>query len=175
MTATYQARGAGQSAGAGAARQPAENEGERDRELPKPVWQALRAAGLFSMWVPLALGGSEVDLETMVRVVEELSRQDGSVGWNMMIAGNTSVLWALLAPETAAAIIKEDPNTVLAGTILAGHGTATPAQGGYPVTGRWPFASGCQQADWRVASCNILDEAGTPRAGPDGNLPHTPS
>jgi len=175
MTATYQAEGLDKARRLEPLVSRLRNDGERDRELPKPVWRAMRAAGLFSMWVPLALGGSEVDLETMVRVVEELSRQDGSVGWNMMIAGNTSVLWALLAPETAAAIIKEDPNTVLAGTILAGHGTATPAQGGYPVTGRWPFASGCQQADWMVASCNILDEAGTPRAGPDGNLPHTPS
>lgn len=139
------------------------DEGERDRELPKPIWQGMRGAGLFSMWVPRALGGNEVDLETMVRVVEELSRQDGSVGWNMMIAGNTSILWALLPRETAAAIIKDDPNTVLAGTILAGHGTATPVQGGYRVKGHWPFASGCHQADWMVASCNILDETGEAR------------
>ena len=144
------------------------DEGERDRELPKPVWQAMRKAGLFSMWVPQALGGAEVELETMVRVVEELARQDGSVGWNMMIAGNTSVLWSLLSQEAAASIIKDDPNTVLAGTILGGHGEATPVDGGYRVTGHWPFASGCHQADWIVASCHQVDESGNPRLTSDG-------
>jgi alkylation response protein AidB-like acyl-CoA dehydrogenase len=104
----------------------------------------------------------------MARVVEELSRQDGAVGWNMMIAGNTSILWSLLSQETAASIIKGDPNTVLAGTILAGHGAARPVEGGYRVTGHWPFASGCRQADWMVASCNLLDEDAHPRLGPDG-------
>ena len=50
----------------------------------------MRDAGLFSLWVP-AVGGAEVDVETSVRVVEELSRLDGAVGWNVMIAGNTSI------------------------------------------------------------------------------------
>jgi alkylation response protein AidB-like acyl-CoA dehydrogenase len=145
------------------------DEGERNRELPKPIWQAMREAGLFSMWVPRALGGAEVELETMVRVVEELARQDGSVGWNMMIAGNTSILWSLLTQDTAASIIRDDPNTVLAGTILGGHGVATPVEGGYRVNGHWPFASGCHQADWIVASCEVLDDGEHPRLGLDGN------
>jgi alkylation response protein AidB-like acyl-CoA dehydrogenase len=74
----------------------------------------------------------------------------------------------LLSPETAGAIIGDDPNTVLAGTILGGHGNARPVEGGYVVTGHWPFASGCHQADWMVASCWVLDAAGEPRRGPDG-------
>jgi len=143
------------------------DEGEEKRFLPAPLWQAMREAHLFRMWVPRALGGAEVDLETMVRVVEELSRQDGSVGWNMMIAGNTSILWAYLTQEAAAAIIKGDPDTVLAGTILAGTGRAEAVDGGYRVSGRWPFASGCHQADWMVASCNIIED-GEPRRGPSG-------
>ena len=71
--------------------------GEEQRRLPQPLFEAMRAAGLFSLWVPSSIGGAETDVETSVRVVEELSRLDGAVGWNVMIAGNTSILWASLA------------------------------------------------------------------------------
>ncbi len=143
------------------------DEGEANRFLPSQVWQAMRKSHLFSMWVPRALGGAETDIESMVRVVEELARQDGSVGWNMMIAGNTSILYALLPQATAAELIKGDADTVIAGTILAGSGRATPEGDGYRVSGRWPFASGCHQADWMVASCLIF-EGDSPRLGPTG-------
>lgn len=144
------------------------DQGEQQRRLPQPVFQAMRDAGLFSIWVPRALGGAEADVESMVEATEELSRQDGSVGWNLMIAGNTSILWAYLAPEAAAEMMAGDPNTVIAGTILAGSGSAVPAPSGYRVSGRWPFASGCHQADWLVAACTIA-EGGEVRRNPDGS------
>ena len=144
------------------------DEGEAQRRLPRPVFEAMRAAGLFSMWVPRGLNGPETDVETSVRVVEELSRHDGAVGWNLMIAGNTSILWASLRPETAAQMMSGDPNTVIAGTITSGSGTAIPVANGYRVSGRWPFASGCHQADWLVAACRILDD-GEPRRDAAGN------
>jgi alkylation response protein AidB-like acyl-CoA dehydrogenase len=143
-------------------------EGEKRRRLPHELFVALRDAGLFGLWVPESLGGAETDVETSVRVVEELSRHDGSVGWNVMIAGNTSILWANLDPEVALEMTGRSPNTVIAGTVTAGSGTAQPVAGGFRVTGRWPFASGCHQADWLVSACNIVDD-GEPRRGPDGS------
>jgi alkylation response protein AidB-like acyl-CoA dehydrogenase len=152
------------------------DEGEEQRHLPKPVVQAMRQAGLFSLWMPRALGGAQVDIETSVRVTEELSRQDGSVGWNSMIAGNTSLLWGYIAHAAAARCIHGDPTTVLAGTVggggdaaAPGGGVATPVPGGYRLTGRWPFASGCHQADWLVANGRII-EHGAPRRTPEGAI-----
>ncbi|HEU0166178.1 MAG TPA: acyl-CoA dehydrogenase family protein [Chloroflexota bacterium] len=138
------------------------DQAERERKLPQPLFRAMRDAGLFSMWTPRQFGGAEVDLETAVRMVEELSRQDGSVGWNLMIAANTSILWGALRPEVAGELIGDDPNTVIAGTITSGTGRAVPVEGGYRVSGRWPFASGCHQADWLVCACRI-EENGQPR------------
>ena len=143
------------------------DEGERERRLPQPLFAAMRDAGLFSLWVPSNLGGAEVDVETSMRVVEELSRLDGAVGWNVMIAGNTSILWANLAPEVTADMLAEHPGHVIAGTVTSGRGTACPVPGGFRVTGRWPFASGCHQADWLVCVCHIVED-GQPRAAPDG-------
>jgi alkylation response protein AidB-like acyl-CoA dehydrogenase len=106
-------------------------------------------------------------VETSVRVVEELSRLDGAVGWTVMIAANTSILWTYLDPDVAAAMVAEDGQTVIAGTVTAGAGTALPATGGFRVTGRWPFASGCHHADWLVCVCQIV-EGGEPRRAADG-------
>jgi alkylation response protein AidB-like acyl-CoA dehydrogenase len=50
------------------------DEGERQRRLPQPLFQAMRDAGLFSLWVPSNLGGAEVDVETSMRVVERCFR-----------------------------------------------------------------------------------------------------
>jgi alkylation response protein AidB-like acyl-CoA dehydrogenase len=143
------------------------DEGERQRRLPQPLFQAMRDAGLFSLWVPRNLGGAEVDVETSMRVVEELSRLDGAVGWNVMIAANTSILWANLAPEVTGQMLLQQPGHVIAGTVTSGSGTATPVPGGFRVTGRWPFASGCHQADWLVSVCHILND-GQPLQTPDG-------
>ncbi|MBV8084559.1 MAG: acyl-CoA dehydrogenase family protein [Chloroflexi bacterium] len=144
------------------------DQAERERRLSQPLFRAMRDAGLFSMWTPRQFGGAELDLETAVRMVEELSRQDGSVGWNLMIAGNTSILWGALRAEIAAELIGDDPNTVIAGTITSGNGRAVPVEGGYRVTGRWPFASGCHQADWLVCACQIVDSSGEPRRDANG-------
>ncbi len=59
--------------------------GEQERHIPRPLFEALRDAGVFRMSVSKAVGGAEVDEETMLQVIEGLSRQDGSVGWNVMI------------------------------------------------------------------------------------------
>jgi indole-3-acetate monooxygenase len=140
------------------------DEGETLRHLPAPLAKAMRDAHLFSLWLPKELGGPGLDIETSVLVTEELSRQDGSVGWNSMIAGNTSILWAYISPEAAAGCIKGDPGTVLAGTVggggdasAPGGGIAVPVEGGYRLTGRWGFASGCHQADWLVANGRIME------------------
>ena len=50
---------------------------------------------------------------------------------------------------------------------LAPIGAAIPCDGGYRVSGRWPFASGPYQPEWVVAGAVVL-EHGKPRMGPNG-------
>jgi alkylation response protein AidB-like acyl-CoA dehydrogenase len=44
--------------------------------------------------------------------------------------------------------------------VLAPSGTATPAAGGYRVSGQWAFASGCFHASWFSGGVNLLDDEG---------------
>ncbi len=144
------------------------DEGEQQRRLPRPLFDAMRDAGLFHLWVPRAYGGAEVDIATMVRVTEEVSRQDGAAGWNVMIGANTAILWGFMNERAARGIFDADPNSVIAGTILASAGRAKIVPGGYRIGGRWPLASGCHHANWMVTACFIYGEDGKPKLGPDG-------
>ncbi|MGH6981275.1 MAG: acyl-CoA dehydrogenase family protein, partial [Stellaceae bacterium] len=144
------------------------DEGEAKRQLPQPLFEAMRNAGLFHLWVPRAYGGAEVDLATKVRVTEEVSRQDGAAGWNVMIGGNTAILWGFMNEAVARGIFRDDPNSVIAGTILATHGRAKKVPGGYRINGKWPLASGCHHANWMVTACFIYGDDGKPKIGPDG-------
>jgi alkylation response protein AidB-like acyl-CoA dehydrogenase len=148
---------------------------EAERHMPAPLADAMRERGLFCFWLPRSLGGPELPIETEVLLMEELGRQDGSVGWNSMISTNHSILWAHVAQEVAAGMTSGGRN-VIAGTIggggtreAPGGGVAIAVDGGYRITGQWAFASGCHHADWMVANGRI-SENGELRKTPEGNV-----
>jgi indole-3-acetate monooxygenase len=142
---------------------------ERDRRIPPPLVEELRAAGLYSMVIPRTLGGRQVDLMTFLRVAELMAEGDGSVGWNL---ANNSVgqLIALSLPDAGVGEIFEGgPDTIVAGTAVPGGGTAVPVDGGYRVRGRWPFGSGCRESQWMLANFEVQEGEGDElRRNPDG-------
>jgi len=137
---------------------------ERERRLPPELVDALSEADMFRMVVPRELGGAEADPMTVTRVVEELSRADGSVGWSVMLANQTAYAAALLRPDTAREIFGDRRSSV-AGSVTRG-GQAVRVSGGYRVTGRWSFASGSDHATWMGCVSAVVDEDG-PVLGPD--------
>jgi alkylation response protein AidB-like acyl-CoA dehydrogenase len=118
--------------------------------------QELTAAGCFRTLVPRSHGGAELDLPAELRVIEELARADGSVGWTVMIGRSTPVVLGRLPRPTFDAIYAEGPDVIVGGTINP-TGVATPVDGGFRVTGKWSFASGCQHAHWFIAHCVVDD------------------
>jgi alkylation response protein AidB-like acyl-CoA dehydrogenase len=126
---------------------------ERQRRLTPALLQELRQAGIFNLTVPQAFGGAQVDITTFVSVIEELSRSDASVAWNAMIAGSYGFLADYL-PEATAKAIFGGGDALVAGT-LAPTGQADRVPGGYAISGRWSFGSGCHNANWMVVSCRV--------------------
>jgi alkylation response protein AidB-like acyl-CoA dehydrogenase len=133
---------------------------ERGRRVPPDLVEELTAAGCFRTLVPSTHGGAGAALPAQMRVIEELARADGSVGWTVMIGGVTPALLGKLPRETFDAMYARGPDVVLAGTFNL-KGEATPVEGGYRVTGQWSFASGCQHCDWFIAHC-IVDDGHEP-------------
>jgi len=115
----------------------------------------LTAAGCFRMLVPRRYGGEELTVAESLEVIEELSRLDASTGWSVMIACSNLMVLGLLPPATFESIYAAGPD-VISGGSHAPKGNATPVDGGYVISGQWPFASGCQHCAWLVVHAAVL-------------------
>ena len=125
------------------------------RHLPASLARKMADAKLFQLHVPRSIGGPELPPLTAFRIVEELSKVDGSVGWCAMIAGAISVSTGWLAPDVARKLFGQPPDVRLAGSIRP-EGRAYPVEGGYRVQGHWNFASGIHHANWLMCTCQVM-------------------
>jgi indole-3-acetate monooxygenase len=141
---------------------------EREQRLPPALVEELHAAGLYRMTIPRALGGLEADPLTYLRAVEVLAEGAGSVGWNLANNGIGQLVTLGLPEEGVEEIHGGGVPAIIAGTAVQGGGQAVPVSGGYRVSGRWQFGSGCQESAWMLASFQVVDD-GRPRRRPDGS------
>jgi indole-3-acetate monooxygenase len=141
---------------------------ERARRLPEPFVRAFDEAGLFRLCVPRSLGGPELPLAELVRVLEALATGDASAAWCAMIASTTSALAAWLEPDAARELFCA-PHAV-SGGVFAPSGRARPVPGGFRTDGRWSFGSGSQHCSTLLGGCIVMGEAG-PQLIADGKRP----
>jgi alkylation response protein AidB-like acyl-CoA dehydrogenase len=140
---------------------------EREQRLPKALVEQFHAAGFYRLVRPRELGGLQADPLTYLRTVELLSEGSGSVGWNLC-NNNIAQLVTLGLPDAGIReIYAPGGDVAVAGTAVQGGGRAVPVDGGYRVTGRWPFGTGCQESPWMLGSFQILD-GDQLRLSPDG-------
>jgi alkylation response protein AidB-like acyl-CoA dehydrogenase len=128
---------------------------DNTRIVPPTIVDALRDLGVFRLLAPRQIGGGEADPLTFLRIVEEASCADGSVGWCVMIGGCYSTFAGLLPPDGAAEIYG-DANTISAGAFRP-SGVAHQVDGGYLVSGRWQLGSGSSHANWYLGGCAVAD------------------
>jgi alkylation response protein AidB-like acyl-CoA dehydrogenase len=144
------------------------DEGERQRHLATPIYEAMREAGLFKLWQPKNLGGEEEDIRTVLMVVEQLARYDGPTAWNLLIGIQSGYLLGFMDQPTAAEMLAGEPDATLGGSGQRG-GRATPVEGGYRISGRWSFMSGVHHKRWVCGNTIMLDENGEERKNEDGS------
>jgi indole-3-acetate monooxygenase len=140
---------------------------ESAQRLPRGLVAELRTAGFYRMVIPRALGGLQVDPLTYLRVVELLAEGAGSVGWNLANNSIGQLVTLGLPDEGVQEIYADGADAIIAGTAVQGGGQAVPVDGGYRISGRWQFGSGCQESAWMLGSFQVLDN-GRPRLNPDG-------
>ena len=140
---------------------------DRQRELPRALFEAIADAGLFHLAVPRAIGGGETDLPTYVQVIEELGKADASTAW-VVNQGAIYATYAARMPRAAAKKIWIDPPRAVVANTPAATAKASVVPGGYRVTAdRQGFSTGCRHATWVAAHAQVT-ENGTLRREPDG-------
>ena len=142
---------------------------EAARRVPTDLLNQLVTAGCFRMLVPRSYGGEEIDLLSSIHILETLASADSAVGWTVMIGCETPQLLALLPRRSFEALYADGPEVIMGGG-FAPQGEARVVAGGYRVTGRWGFASGCQHCAWLLGNC-VVTEDGRPRPGAVAGMP----
>lgn len=144
---------------------------DSERRLSAPVVEAMVAADLFRLWAPRKFGGAEVSPRALIDIVEVAAAIDASFGWCVANASASGQLSGHL-PEPVAARWLSDRDCQMAGSTAA-LGSARRCEGGFLVTGRWPFASGILSARHVNGLCEIEGE-GDP-ANPELIFVHVPA
>jgi len=129
---------------------------EAERELPRPLFEALADAGFYHLAVPRSLGGGEIDLPTYIQVLEELGKADASTAWTINQGAIYATYSARMPPGAARAIWIDTPRSVVSNT-PAPTAKAIVVPGGYRVTGRQGFSTGCRHASWVAAHAQVID------------------
>lgn len=136
------------------------DEAERLRQTPPDLAERIARAGLYQLYLPRSIGGPELDPLTTFAAVEEISRADGSVGWNVMIANAMAHNLCRLPAEVGRELAGTPADYRAAGSARPGGpsaGRLHEVPGGFRVSGRWNFASGIHQARWLYCTCVVME------------------
>lgn len=129
--------------------------------VPPPLVDALYDAGIFKAMLPVELGGLEAEPVQWLQLIEELTRINASVGWLAFIQSGIGLTF--LDPGRYERFRKRGGGRlILAMNLGRMAGKAVKVEGGYRVSGRWPFASGSPFATWLGGLSVVCDPDGSP-------------
>ena len=129
--------------------------------MPPPLVDALHDAGIFRAMLAREVGGLEVEPVEWLQMIEELTRINASVGWNAFIQSGIGLTF--LDPERFERFRERGGGRlILAMNLGRMGGKAVKVEGGYRISGRWPFASGSPFATWLGGLSAVCDSGGSP-------------
>ncbi|HEX6877225.1 MAG TPA: flavin-dependent monooxygenase [Nocardioidaceae bacterium] len=135
------------------------DEAERLRVVPESSIKDLESSGFFRLLQPKRFDGLESDPVDFYTAVRMISSACGSTGWVSSVLGVHPWQVALFHDKAQQAVWGEDSNTRLSSS-YAPTGKATLADGGYQLSGRWSFSSGCDHATWVLLGGLVSNDEG---------------
>jgi alkylation response protein AidB-like acyl-CoA dehydrogenase len=129
------------------------------RRLADGNVEALRSTGLCKLMVPQRFGGYQTDIHTYIEVMSEIGRGCGSTSWVASLINVCAWLASLFPEQAQRDVWGPNPDAWVAGS-LAPLGNAVPVDGGWRVTGKWPWASGSLHAQWAACGIHINNDKG---------------
>src|SRR5690242_14488786 len=118
----------------------------------------LHETGLFRYHQPKRFGGMELPYVAVVDIVAELARGCPSTAWNVGNLGCHHWILGYYEPETQHELWDANPDVLIASSIALAAGRGRKVDGGYVVSGRWPFSSGVDNCDWNMLAVTVYDQ-----------------
>ncbi|HEY9352133.1 MAG TPA: flavin-dependent monooxygenase [Nocardioides sp.] len=134
-------------------------ETERLRVVPESSVKELEEVGFFKLLQPARFGGLEADPVDFYTCVRDIASACGSTGWVSSVLGVHPWQIALFADEAQQAVWGEDPDTRVSSS-YAPVGKAAITEGGFTLSGRWSFSSGCAHATWVLLGGLVFNDEG---------------
>lgn len=129
-------------------------------KLTPKTYEILRDSGIIRIFQPKKYGGLEGDPVEFARLIMDLAANAPSAGWVCGVVGLHSFEFAQTDPRLQDEVWGKDVDTWTASP-YAMLGKATPVEGGWRLTGRWPFSSGTDNCDWAVVGVMTEAEPGS--------------
>ncbi|SEG66054.1 3-hydroxy-9,10-secoandrosta-1,3,5(10)-triene-9,17-dione monooxygenase [Thermomonospora echinospora] len=123
------------------------------RALTETTWKHLLETGVLRALQPARWGGGEAPLVEFLDAVFEIARVAPSAGWVAGVVGSHPWQSALFPEEVQQTLWAGDASRMLSSS-YAPTGKVVPVEGGYRVSGRWSFSSGCDHADGVILGGN---------------------
>jgi alkylation response protein AidB-like acyl-CoA dehydrogenase len=123
---------------------------EKLRRLPDNSVADLIDTKLLRVCQPARFGGSEIDWSVLCEMSIEMARGDGSQAWVANVYAEHPYVVAMFADEVQHEVWDDNPDMLISASLLPVGGRVEKVDGGYRLTGKWPFASGVDHAGWAI-------------------------
>jgi alkylation response protein AidB-like acyl-CoA dehydrogenase len=128
------------------------------RQIPRETIAEYHATGILRILQPRRFGGLQGRFSLFSQIVEELTYGCSSSAWVYAVLAEHQ--WIIASyPEKAQIDVWGNDPLAIASSSLAPRAAATPTSGGWRLSGRFPFSSGCDYAQWAILGA-FLGEMG---------------
>ena len=131
---------------------------EQLRRLPDETIAELHESGLFRMLQPSRVGGSELPYRALFELTSVIGQGCGSTAWVLANLAAHHWLLGMWHPEAQHEIWGQSPDSLISSALIFPRGRAKRVEGGYRLSGRWPFSSGIDPSTWNMFGAVVSDE-----------------
>ena len=131
---------------------------EEMRRLPPETERELHETGLFRIVQPRRVGGSELDYVALIDCADAIGQGDASAAWNFANLASHHWMLAMFDRRAQDMVWGRDPNALIASSFIFPAGRARKVDGGYVLSGSWPFSSGVDASEWNMLASVVSSD-----------------
>jgi 3-hydroxy-9,10-secoandrosta-1,3,5(10)-triene-9,17-dione monooxygenase len=121
---------------------------EQSGKIHPDTIKYLHDSGLFRINQPARVGGGDYDYRTMMEIAIILGKGCGSTAWVYVNLACHHWMLGMWPTQAQDELWQENIDVLIASSVIYPAGRATKVDGGFNLSGRWPFCSGIDYSDY---------------------------